>query len=147
MNEKADSLLPSGRMTEGQGEELQSGTIALMRVPLVVAVIFIHSIGMPEYVQPYWDSFTGMDVFNWLRVCFSLVLPKAAVGDIIPPENFNRLSVHLGTAYHLSSDLSSGMHGFRAAIAISIMLSSGSFVVSRCMASPGAESIRVKRLS
>lgn len=79
MKEKADSLLPSGKMTEGQGEELQSGTIALMRIPLVVAVIFIHSIGMPEYVQPYWNSFTGMDMFNWLRVCFSLVLPTVAV--------------------------------------------------------------------
>ena len=53
----------------------------------------------------------------------------------------------LSSAYHLSSSLSLGIQGVIAAIAISIILSSGSRVVMRCIASPGAESMRVNRLS
>ena len=53
----------------------------------------------------------------------------------------------LAAAYHLSSSLSLGIQGVIAAIAISIILSSGSRVVIRCIARPGAESILVNVLS
>ena len=49
--------------------------------------------------------------------------------------------------YHRSSSPSLGRTALTEAIATSIILSSGSAVVSRCSQSPGAEMIRVSRLS
>lgn len=76
---KFESSLPARPETTAAGGEILSGTIVLMRLPLVLAVIFIHALGTPDFVQPYWNTFSGMDAFNWLRVCCSLVLPTIAV--------------------------------------------------------------------
>lgn len=61
---------------------LQSQTIDLLRFPLAVAVVFIHSFGIPsDYSLPSLNisSLTGMDVYNLIRICFSHVLTHVAV--------------------------------------------------------------------
>lgn len=61
---------------------LQSQTIDWLRFPLAVAVVFIHSFGLPsDYSLPSLNisSFTGMDVYNLIRICFSHVLTHVAV--------------------------------------------------------------------
>ena len=55
---------------------LQSQTIDWLRFPLAVAVVFIHSFGYPlTYTLPALNihSFSGMDVYNVIRICFSQV--------------------------------------------------------------------------
>lgn len=57
---------------------LQSQTIDWLRFPLAVAVVFIHSFGYPlTYTLPALNihSFSGMDVYNVIRICFSHVEP------------------------------------------------------------------------
>ena len=52
----------------------------------------------------------------------------------------------VGGHHHLSSSMSAGMHGFRAAMAHSICEASGSRVVMRWIWSPGHERARVSQL-
>lgn len=62
--------------------DLQSRTIEWLRFPLVVAVVFIHSFGEPkEYVLPLQNisTFSGVDIYNLTRICFSHVLTHIAV--------------------------------------------------------------------
>lgn len=70
---------PAEVQPKATASELLSHTIELMRLPLVLAVIFIHAVGMPEFSAPYWNTLSGLDAFNWLRVCGSYVLPTVAV--------------------------------------------------------------------
>lgn len=70
---------PTAMPADARAQELQSRTIELMRLPMVLAVIFIHAVGTPEFSAPYWNTFSGADAFNWLRVCGSYVLPTVAV--------------------------------------------------------------------
>lgn len=61
---------------------LQSQTIDWLRFPLAVAVVFIHSFGYPlTYTLPALNihSFSGMDVYNVIRICFSHVAAHVAV--------------------------------------------------------------------
>jgi len=61
---------------------LQSKTIDWLRFPLVVAVVFGHSFGLPKKIDVYdinWSSITGIDLYNLLRIFFSHVLPHIAV--------------------------------------------------------------------
>lgn len=69
-------------MIRGQNDDLQSQTINWLRFPLAVAVVFIHSFGIPsEYALPSLNisSFSGMDFFNLIRICFSHVITHVAV--------------------------------------------------------------------
>ena len=69
-------------MIREQNDDLQSQTINWLRFPLAVAVVFIHSFGIPsEYALPSLNisSFSGMDFFNLIRICFSHVITHVAV--------------------------------------------------------------------
>jgi len=62
--------------------QLDSKTIAWLRFPLAVAVVFIHNWGQPsdiEYSQLHTLPVTGMDLYNYIRICFSHVITHAAV--------------------------------------------------------------------
>ncbi len=61
---------------------LQSQTIEWLRFPLAVAVVFIHSFGYPPiYTLPTLSiqEFSGMDIYNIIRICFSHVVTHVAV--------------------------------------------------------------------
>ena len=59
-----------------------SRSITLLRFPLCVAVVFIHSFGQPvEYDLNYMQTnpIEGYSIFNYIRICFSHILPNVAV--------------------------------------------------------------------
>lgn len=60
---------------------LQSQTIDLLRFPLAVAVVFIHSFGFSECYPPSSElfSFSGTGFYDLIRICFSLVVTHIAV--------------------------------------------------------------------
>lgn len=59
---------------------IQSATISNLRFPMIVAVVFIHALGNLEVVAPHYDSsFSGIDLYNLIRITFSIVLPSIAV--------------------------------------------------------------------
>lgn len=61
---------------------LQYQTIEWLRFPLAVAVVFIHSFGYPAiYTLPTlsMQEFSGMDIYNIIRICFSHVVTHVAV--------------------------------------------------------------------
>ena len=61
---------------------LQSKTIDLLRFPLAIAVIYIHSFGMPVDVDIQainYSELTSLDIYNLLRVFFSHVVTTVAV--------------------------------------------------------------------
>lgn len=63
-------------------ESLQSQTIDWLRFPLALAVVFIHSFGIPPEIDVAairYDSLTAMDVYNLLRITGSHVLTHIAV--------------------------------------------------------------------
>ena len=63
-------------------EKLQSSVIDWLRFPLAVAVVFIHSFGIPSEVDVSlidWDNLSSMDFYNLVRICFSHVLTHIAV--------------------------------------------------------------------
>lgn len=69
------------RTRDGQ-EGLQSQVIDWLRFPLAVAVVFIHCFGEPPTVDlaaMHADPFSGMHLFNWVRICLSHVLTHIAV--------------------------------------------------------------------
>ncbi len=75
---------PESNMAHPDGglERLQSQTIDWLRFPLAVAVVFIHSFGMPgEYdlAAIHADPFSAMGMYNLIRICFSHVLTHIAV--------------------------------------------------------------------
>ncbi len=63
-------------------ESLQSQTIDWLRLPLAVAVVFIHSFGQPaEYDLSaiHANPLDGMSIYTLLRICFSHALTHIAV--------------------------------------------------------------------
>ncbi|MDR3284097.1 MAG: acyltransferase [Treponema sp.] len=57
--------------------DLQSKTIAWLRLPLVICVVFIHSFGPPETAhmrEINYLSISGMDMYNIIRVWGSHVV-------------------------------------------------------------------------
>ena len=59
---------------------IQSATISNLRFPMIVAVVLIHALGSLEVVAPHYDSsFSGIDLYNLIRITFSIVLPSIAV--------------------------------------------------------------------
>ena len=61
---------------------LQSKTIDLIRFPLAIAVVFIHSFGMPETADIQsinYAELTGMDLYNLLRVFISQIIASIAI--------------------------------------------------------------------
>lgn len=61
---------------------LSSKTIDLLRFPLAVMVVFIHSFGVSDsfsVVDLQTSPLTTFDIYNFIRVCFSKVLPNIAV--------------------------------------------------------------------
>lgn len=59
-----------------------SKTIELLRFPLAVMVVFIHSFGNLKEIDItdlQTIPITGDDIYNYLRICMSLVLPNIAV--------------------------------------------------------------------
>ncbi len=59
--------------------DLQSRTIELLRFPLTVFVVFIHSVGTPPLTLPDYANFGAMDFFNIVRITCSNVLTHTAV--------------------------------------------------------------------
>ena len=59
--------------------DLQSKTIELLRFPLTVFVVFIHSIGTPPFALPNYADFGATDFFNVVRIACSNVLTHTAV--------------------------------------------------------------------
>ena len=59
--------------------DLQSKTIELLRFPLTVFVVFIHSLGTPAFALPNYADFGAMDFFNVVRIACSNVLTHTAV--------------------------------------------------------------------
>ncbi len=63
-------------------EDLQSQTIDWLRLPLALAVVFIHSFGSPSdynLADIHANPLDGMSVYNLVRICFSHVLSHIAV--------------------------------------------------------------------
>ncbi|MCS2449233.1 acyltransferase [Bacteroides thetaiotaomicron] len=60
---------------------LQSKTISLLRFPLALMVVFIHSFGesASSYEVASWTNINGMDVYNIFRIFFSHVVSHPAV--------------------------------------------------------------------
>lgn len=61
---------------------LSSKTIDLLRFPLAVMVVFIHSFGLSNSFSVgdlQTSPLTSIDIYNFIRVCFSKVLPNIAV--------------------------------------------------------------------
>lgn len=62
-------------------KKLQSSVIDWLRFPLAIAVIFIHSFGVCplDLDALHSNPFTGMSIYNWIRICFSHVFTHIAV--------------------------------------------------------------------
>lgn len=62
-------------------KKLQSSVIDWLRFPLAIAVVFIHSFGAYPFDLDTLHSgpFTGMSIYNWIRICFSHVFTHIAV--------------------------------------------------------------------
>lgn len=74
---KTESNLPAG-----EAGRLQSDVITRLRFPLAVAVVFIHSFGLPKEIDwaAVWGGpLTGMDCYQLVRTFFSYVAPTLAV--------------------------------------------------------------------
>lgn len=71
----------SNQPAAGAGR-LQSDVITRLRFPLAVAVVFIHSFGLPKEIDwaAVWGGpLTGMDCYQLVRTFFSYVAPTPAV--------------------------------------------------------------------
>lgn len=60
---------------------LQSQVIDWLRFPLIIGVVFIHSFGNYPYDLQimHSDPFSGVSIFNWIRICLSNVITHISV--------------------------------------------------------------------
>ena len=81
LHKEAPCVSAAGLQSQTKGS-LQSQTIDWLRFPLALAVVFIHSFGLPSEVDVKaidYGALTGMDVYNLFRIMGSHVLTHIAV--------------------------------------------------------------------
>lgn len=93
--------MPKVRSNPNWGD-IQSQTINLLRFPLIIAIIFIHSKHVPtiiDYVN--WNGFSGIDIYNLIRYTCSYVIADLAVPTFFAISgflffrNFQKWDIHL----------------------------------------------------